>query len=261
VSIVDPANPIPKYLQIASWLKECVQSGKYTEGGKLPSELELSAMCAVNRNTLRQAIANLVAAGILRKEKGMGTFVASATPIALKHKLEQITSFKDDLLEIGIREKTILLEKSIKDANDKVARTLNLKSNSKVVVVQRLRTGNNIPFIYEESYLPADMFHNILGMDLTTSMYQIISEQFNVVLDRCQQTLQAINLTGKIARYLDLAPHAAGLYMESLTYNESNIPVEMLCSYYRGDKYIFEVELGQYHIMNGNSANSDHDYN
>ena len=66
MSIVDLTNPIPKYLQIASWLKECVQSGRYTEGEKLPSELELSSMCSVNRNTLRQAIANLVADGILR---------------------------------------------------------------------------------------------------------------------------------------------------------------------------------------------------
>ena len=261
LSIVDPANPIPKYLQIASWLKECVQSGRYIEGEKLPSELELSSMCAVNRNTLRQAISNLVADGILRKEKGMGTFVASATPIALKHKLKQITSFKDDLLEIGVSEKTILLKKSVQDANERIARTLNLRNDSKVIVIQRLRTGNNIPFIYEESYLPADMFHNILEMDLTTSMYKIISKQFNVVLDRCQQTLQAVNLIGKIARYLDLPANAAGLYMESLTYNERNIPVEVLCSYYRGDKYIFEVELGQYHIMNSNQVDGGQNYN
>jgi len=218
-------------------------------------------MCAVNRNTLRQAIANLVVDGILRKEKGMGTFVSSATPIALKHKLKQITSFKDDLLEIGISDKTILLKKGINNANGRIARTLNLQSNSKVVVIQRLRTGNDIPFIYEESYLPADMFHNILGMDLTASMYKIISKQFHVVLARCQQTLQAINMTGKIARYLDLPANAAGLYMESLTYNENNIPVEVLCSYYRGDKYIFEVELGRYHIMNGNQVNGSQEYN
>jgi len=105
------------------------------------------------------------------------------------------------------------------------------------------------------------MFHNILEMDLTGSMYKIISKHFNVVLARCQQTLQAVNLTGKIARYLDLPPNAAGLYMESLTYNENNIPVEVLCSYYRGDKYIFEVELGRYHIMNGNQVNSSQNYN
>ncbi|MEE9117179.1 MAG: GntR family transcriptional regulator, partial [Calditrichia bacterium] len=78
MKIVDPLNPIPKYLQICSWLKELIQTGRYKKGEKLPSEIELSKMCQVNRNTLRQAIAVLVSEGILRKEKGTGTFVASS---------------------------------------------------------------------------------------------------------------------------------------------------------------------------------------
>ena len=36
--------------------------------------------------------------------------------------------------------------------------------------------------------------------------------------------------------------------MESITYTDNNIPIEVLYSYYRGDKYIFEVELGRYQI-------------
>ena len=74
MKIVDPSNPIPKYLQISAWLKEVIQSGRYKVGERLPSEVELSQMCGVNRNTLRQAIAELTTAGILRKEKGTGTF-------------------------------------------------------------------------------------------------------------------------------------------------------------------------------------------
>lgn len=252
MSIVDLSNPIPKYLQIATWLKECIQTGKYREGEKLPSELELSGMCEVNRNTLRQAVAKLASEGILRKEKGLGTFVASATPIALKHKLSQITSFSDDIREIGISDKTVLLKKGIEEARDPVAHILNIDKNSKVLVIRRLRTGNGIPFIYEESYLPAEMFREILDMDLTASMYKIMSKKFGVVLARCQQTIQAINLKGKIAGYLGLPSNAAGLYMESVTFNENDAPVEVLCSYYRGDKYIFEVELGRYHIKEEN---------
>ena len=42
--------------------------------------------------------------------------------------------------------------------------------------------------------------------------------------------------------------------MESVTYNDSNIPIEVLYSYYRGDKYRFEIELGRYRL-NGNGLN------
>ena len=250
--IVDPSNPIPKYLQISTWLKELIHTGRYKIGEKLPSEIELSKTCDVNRNTLRQAIAELVSAGILKKEKGMGTFVSSSMPLALKHKLKSISSFKDDLREIGIKEDTKVLKKSIEDAKDHVAKTLLLGTNNRVIVVRRLRAGNDIPFIYEESYLPGDMFKSILDMDLTGSMYKIIFEHFNIVLARCEQTIRAINLRGKIARILEVPENSAGIFMESITFDENSIPVEVLYSYYRGDKYIFEVELGRYRIRENN---------
>lgn len=76
MKIVDSANPIPKYIQISAWLKELIQTGRYRTGEKLPSETDLAKMCEVTRNTLRQAIAELVNEGLLRKKKGLGTFVA-----------------------------------------------------------------------------------------------------------------------------------------------------------------------------------------
>jgi len=252
LKVVDPLNPIPKYLQISAWLKELIQTGRYKRGGKLPSEIELSKTCDVNRHTLRQAIAELVSAGILRKEKGMGTYVSSSMPLALKHKIKRISSFKDDLHEIGIKEDTKVLKKSIEEAKDHVTKALFLGKDNKVIVVRRLRAGNDVPFIYEESYLPGDIFKQILDMDLTGSMYKIISEHFNIVLARCEQTIRAINLKGKIARILELPENSAGIFMESITFDENSIPVEVLFSYYRGDKYIFEVELGRYRIRENN---------
>ncbi len=248
MKIVDSSNPIPKYLQISSWLKELIQTGRYKEGERLPSEIELSKLCEVNRNTLRQAISELAAEGLLRREKGKGTFVSLSKSVPLKHKLERISSFRDDLNEIGIKENTILLKQEIENAPDHVAKALILGADSKVIVIRRLRMGNSLPLVYEESYLPSEMFNDILDMDLTGSMYKILSEQFDVVLARSDQTLRAVNLTKQIAKLFGLPKNSAGLYSESVTYNDHNIPIEVLCAYYRGDKYVFEVELGRYHI-------------
>lgn len=253
MKIVDPANPIPKYLQISTWLKELIQTGRYNLGEKLPSEIELSKMCGVNRNTLRQATSELVSEGLLRKEKGTGTFVASSRPVVLKHSLRQISSFRDDLSEAGMTERSIILRKGIEEAQEHVAKTLILGANNKVIVIRRLRTGNDIPLIYEETYLPSTMFKNILDMDLTGSMYKLFSERFNLILARSEQRIRAVNLKGKIANYLSLPENAAGLYMESITFNDNNIPIEVLCAYYRGDKYIFEVEVGRYHLTGRSS--------
>jgi GntR family transcriptional regulator len=246
LKIVDPTNPIPKYLQISTWLKELIQTGRYNPGEKLPSEIELSKICGVNRNTLRHAISELMLEGLLRKEKGTGMFVSSSRPLVLKHTLRQISSFRDDLSEVGMTEKSIILSKGIKEANEHVAKTLILGSNTKVILIRRLRTGNDLPLIYEETYLPGTMFKDILDMDLTGSMYELFAERFNITLARSEQRIRAVNLKGKVATYLGLPENAAGLYMESVTFNDNNIPIEILCAYYRGDKYIFEVEVGRF---------------
>lgn len=249
MNVIDPDNPIPKYLQISAWIKDLIQSGRYERGASLPSEVELAKICQVNRNTLRQAISELTTAGVLRREKGRGTFVCAETPLAITHKLKSISSFSADLHELGIKEKTRIIKKGLEEASDQVAKKLILGPSGKVVVIRRLRTGNDVPFIYEESFLPCATFQDILEMDLTGSMYQIISDRFSVTLARSDQTIRAVNLKGRIASYLNVPENSAALFMESLTYDENNIPVELLHSYYRGEKYVFEVEVGRYHIQ------------
>ena len=247
MKIVDETNPIPKYLQISAWLREVIETGRYKKGEKLPSEVELSKMCGVNRNTLRQAISELTAIGLLRKEKGTGTFVDAPAPLQLRHRLERITSFTDLMRESGIVQKTKILRKGFETARDDVAKALFLGSNNKVIVVHRVRAGDGTPLIYEESYLPYDKFKGILNMNLTGSMYKIMSQHFDVVLARSKQTISSINLDTKIAKILKIPANSAGIYIESLTFDENSIPIELLYSYHRGDKYKLEIELGRYY--------------
>ena len=54
---------IPKYVQIGNWLEEMIRKGRYGVHDKLPSESKLSALFHVNRNTVRQAISDLVVKG------------------------------------------------------------------------------------------------------------------------------------------------------------------------------------------------------
>jgi GntR family transcriptional regulator, N-acetylglucosamine utilization regulator len=251
LKIVDESNPIPKYLQISAWLKELIQTGRYAAGERLPSEIELSKTCGVNRNTLRQAITELTTAGLLRKEKGTGTFVSSPSAAGLKHKLERISSFRDMLGQSGIAARTEVIGRRIVDADDYVARSLFLGTNKKVLVVRRVRAGNGTPYIYEESYLPADMFEGILDLDLTGSMYDIISEHFGIVLARSKQNISAVNLIPKIAKILKVPVNSAAIFAESITFDAKSIPIELLYSYYRGDKYTLEIELGRYHANPG----------
>jgi DNA-binding GntR family transcriptional regulator len=47
---------------------------------------------------------------------------------------------------------------------------------------------------------------------------------------------------------LKINPNTPCLFLESLAYNSQNICIEVLQSFYRGDRYLFKVETGQYKI-------------
>ena len=80
-------------------------------------------------------------------------------------------------------------------------------------------------------------------------MNQLITNNFDTILERSEHTLLAVKISDRIARQFALPKDSAGLFMESVTYNKHNIPVDILYSFYRGDKYEFQIELGRYHMQ------------
>jgi GntR family transcriptional regulator len=237
---------VPKYLQISQWLMEMIQKGRYGVNDKLPSESKLAELFRVNRNTVRQAISDLVAKGIVQKRNGVGSFVIGRAVEPVKYTLQHISSFTDDMIRMGVTPRTKLLNKSVIEAPDDVAEKLMLGKEKLVILTERLRLGNRIPLVIERSYLPHKEYRAILKMRLTGSLYHLLTRRFGVELHRSIQTFRAVLLSNEDARLLEVSPRSPGIFLESVIYDSKNIPVEVLHAFHRGDKYIFEVESGRY---------------
>jgi GntR family transcriptional regulator len=237
---------VPKYIQISNWLMEMILKGRYGVQDKLPSESKLSHLFRVNRNTVRQAISDLVVKGIVQKKNGVGSFVIARSFQPVKYTLQHISSFTDDMMRMGIVPQTKLINKSVIEAPPDVAEKMMLGKERMVILTERLRLGNRIPLVIERSYLPYKEYKDILKMRLTGSLYHLLTIKFHVKLHRSHQTLRAITLSGKDAKLLGIAPRSPGIFLESVIYDSKNIPVEVLHAFHRGDKYLFEVESGRY---------------
>ncbi len=72
---LDKHSSIPLYAQLRELLVEDIQDGIYKPGDRIPSELDLCKQFDLSRPTVRQAISDLVADGVLTIEKGKGTYV------------------------------------------------------------------------------------------------------------------------------------------------------------------------------------------
>ena len=74
---IDHNSAIPLYLQIENQLRNIIREPEYKKGKMLPNEVDLSKQLGISRNTLRQAINNLVTEGLLVRKKGIGTIVVN----------------------------------------------------------------------------------------------------------------------------------------------------------------------------------------
>lgn len=63
-----------KYRIVQDAIVEWIRSSELSAGEQLPTEDELALQFEVSRQTIRQAVGNLVATGILSREQGRGTF-------------------------------------------------------------------------------------------------------------------------------------------------------------------------------------------
>lgn len=244
--MINLTSGVPKYIQISNWLMEMIQKGRFAVNDKLPPESKLAELFQVNRNTVRQAISDLVAKGVIFKKNGVGSFVTARSFQPVKYTLQHISSFTDDMLKIGIVPRTKLINKSVIEASPEVAEKLMLGNEKTVILIERLRLGNNIPLVIERSHLPYNEFHKILKMRLTGSLYHLLTKRFHIDLHRSIQTFRAISFTGEDAKLLHVPPGSPGVFLESIIYDSKNIAVELLHAYHRGDKYVFEVESGRY---------------
>ena len=69
--------PVPMYYQLKLQLQADIREGRMRPGDMLPPECELCEQLGVSRPTVRQAMSELVAEGLLTRRKGKGTFVAA----------------------------------------------------------------------------------------------------------------------------------------------------------------------------------------
>jgi DNA-binding transcriptional regulator YhcF (GntR family) len=91
VTALDPDDPRPPYVQVASALRAAILTKTFQPGDKLPSGSQLSARYGVARMTIQTAIRVLRDEGLVVSRQGSGVFVRERTarPVGLRPVMER----------------------------------------------------------------------------------------------------------------------------------------------------------------------------
>jgi GntR family transcriptional regulator len=233
--------PIPYHYQLRELLRDEITSGRWDVGERLPSERELCDIFNLSRTTIREAIDALVSEGLLRREKGRGTFVSE--PKITEKWLGAPDSFTDSMAEQGYQIETKVLTLSVVPAPHRVARELRLRSDEPVIVLDRLRLILNEPILVVTSYINERYCPGLVSEDFTRhSLYQLFREKYNIYLARAKRVMEAVAADDLEASLLNVRSGAPLLLIESTAYLEDGTPIEYFKARHRGDRTRFEVD-------------------
>jgi len=143
------------YAQVADALRGEIQAGRYSPGDQLPSERELRERFGVSGNTVRAAIVQLRAEGLVTSHQGRGVFVQVPSVVRrLDSDVSGPNGFYDALARTGKRPATITTV-TRGPATDEVADWLDIPAGSEVVIRDRLlRAEGDPPISIAISYFP-----------------------------------------------------------------------------------------------------------
>ena len=241
MGILNKSTHIPIYIQIKEIILDEIRSGKLKPEQQILSESNLAELYGVNRLTARSAITQLVNEGFLVRVHGRGTFVKR--PI-VESSSSYINNFLQDMMDKGYSVRTELLSGTLMPVPDQIQSELALGAGEKVHCLRRRRSVNNEFLVVLETYLPAVLCPDLLSKDLEgRSLYEILRTDYKLELDTAQESLEARIADPLVAGELSVEIGAPILFSIRRTKLGNGNPIEFTDSWYRGDRYSFEVSL------------------
>ncbi|MGW1676352.1 GntR family transcriptional regulator [Saccharopolyspora sp. NPDC002376] len=230
-------GPTPKHAQLREILRE-LASDELLPGSPVPSERDLAVRYGVSRLTVREAVGQLVAEGLLVRVRGKGTFTTRPRVDSQLH----LASFTEDMLRRGMHPETVLLESAEAVPPEDTATALGLAPGEPAHWLHRLRKADGAPMAVERGWYPAGPLPGLLERDLTDSMYTLLDRHYDVRLETGTQTVLAEGADADTARLLGVRPGSPVLVFRRISTAQGR-PIEDMTSWYRGDLYQVTMQL------------------
>ncbi|WP_206051765.1 GntR family transcriptional regulator [Nocardioides ferulae] len=229
----------PRYVGIATELRERILDQQLAPHTLMPSERELSEQFAVSRMTARQALTLLESEGHVYRRPPRGTFVAEPRVRF------QIGSFSEEANRLGRDASAQLLwaKALVGPGNGATAAraALGLAADDVIHAFRRLRLMEGEPLAIETTYFPASLTPGILDVEVHGSLWQLLRGRYDLRLERSKAVLESIVLDEGACERLAVRAASNGILLTRTTVDDQGRCVEYARDVYRADRAAFEV--------------------
>ncbi|MGE2692059.1 GntR family transcriptional regulator [Mycolicibacterium pulveris] len=208
------------------------------EGDAVPSERELAVRFAVSRETVRQALHELLVEGRIER-RGRGTVVAQpklVQPLSLR-------SYTEGAAERGRVPGRMLVTWDDVTASSELAEALAIGDGEAVIHLERVLLADGKRIGLESTYLPRRRFAGLAeSFDPSTSLYAAIRAA-GVTFGTAVERIETVLPTPREAALLETTTAMPMLSLNRRTVDSAGTPIELVRALFRGDRVAFEATL------------------
>ncbi|MCC4265217.1 phosphonate metabolism transcriptional regulator PhnF [Oceanimonas baumannii] len=188
------------YLTISRQLEMDIRD-YFSPGDYLPPEARLAERFGVNRHTVRRAIDELVANGLVQRHQGKGNMVLRQPQ---QYRLHEGAHFTGCLLEQGSLPSSQVICSRLVTASDKLARELGIEPEQKIIQLQTLRHMEGIPRCVINHYLSDPQWWPAIKHFQQGSLHGFLKRALSVELKRESTRLGARAPSNEECRLLQI---------------------------------------------------------
>ncbi len=226
----------PLYHQLMQRIADDIEKGNYPVGSRIPPEHELEEAYQVSRVTVRRALAELTAEGLLERKQGKGTFVS--TP-RISQDMKSIHSFHDSCRKNGVRAGTQVIHVIEIDADGADIRDLNLQDGDRVVETLRIRSADGEPVALEKNHF-STVYSYLENENLNGSLYNILRD-YGVEPKHATHDISMTYATEKQAKLLNVEAGSPLMRLKEVVYDQKGRPLHNSLQLIRGDRFVFRI--------------------
>lgn len=235
-------NGIALHRQLFLCLRDQIVRGTYRPGDLLPNEAQLEQMFGVSRITVRRALGDLEAEGILARKQRVGTFVRSDfRPSRRAASLGLLDTLQDSALEVSAAE--LLYARRELPPLD-IAKQLGLEARVPAVHTRRRRVVDGHPLVVSEAWAPASLLDGVSDTALRKNLlYQLLLVQ-RIEFGRVIQEIAAEPADPEHARLLGMDIGEPVLRITRLLHNVDDVAIQYVTARYVANRTSVLSETG-----------------
>ncbi len=228
---------IPKYYAVKARI--AVLLDELGEGGLLPTERELAQRHEVSRETVRQALRELLLEGRLRRQ-GRGTVVAGP-------KLEQplsLASYTEGVRRQGRRPGRHLIGLDRFPCPEALAAEIAVERGEPVWHLERVLLADDERVGLESTYVGVARVPDLdTRFDPDSSFYAYLRDRLGIAFGDADERIETVLATPREALLIGTPPALPMLLIHRLSRDTGGRPLERVRTLFRGDRFSFSAHL------------------